>query len=201
MREEGSHTLLGNTKGHRGLYQNCIPEVPPPNAAWLSRLVYFGNDFCGDAYAWDTQDVTHKRHSEYRTYRLRRMQERDPEDRGGTLAELIQGVWNEKLRLMEEDEQELPTGIDFQTWGALREKVTPDKADVRLWLAFNNNTARDLALAIRHQGATDTFPILDDALQEAGCSNADLLNSCRTGDPAFDGKWVLRVLGITFGRG
>ncbi len=37
-------------------------------------------------------------------------------------------------------------------------------------------------------------PILADALEEAGCTNTDLLDSCRTGDPDIDGVWVLRVL-------
>ncbi|WP_162271911.1 hypothetical protein [Gemmata sp. SH-PL17] len=40
----------------------------------------------------------------------------------------------------------------------------------------------------------EAFPILADALQEAGCTNADLLDSCRTGDPDIDGAWVLQVL-------
>jgi hypothetical protein len=75
-----------------------------------------------------------------------------------------------------------------------RFKTAPVASDVALWLAFNNHTARDLALSIRDRGRTDAFPILADALQEAGCTNADLLDSCRTGDPDIDGKWVLRVL-------
>ena len=65
---------------------------------------------------------------------------------------------------------------------------------MKLWLASNNNTARDLALSIRDHGQTGAFPILADALQEAGCTNADMLDSCRTGDPDIDGVWVLRVL-------
>jgi hypothetical protein len=40
----------------------------------------------------------------------------------------------------------------------------------------------------------EAFPILADALQDAGCTNADLLDACRTGDPDIDGKWVLQVL-------
>ena len=76
----------------------------------------------------------------------------------------------------------------------VRSKRAPAERDVNLWLAFNNHTARDLALSIRDRGRTDAYPILADALQEAGCTNADLLDSCRTGDPDIDGRWVLRVL-------
>lgn len=38
------------------------------------------------------------------------------------------------------------------------------------------------------------MPVLADALEEAGCANADLLDACRTGDPDIDGTWVLQVL-------
>jgi hypothetical protein len=75
-----------------------------------------------------------------------------------------------------------------------RFKTAPSTSDVAHWLAFNNHTARDLALSIRDHGRSDAYPILADALQEAGCTNADLLDSCRTGDPDIDGKWVLHVL-------
>ena len=78
--------------------------------------------------------------------------------------------------------------------GEATPRICPTEPDVTLWLASNNNTARDLALSIRDRGQTDAFPILADALQEAGCTNADLLDSCRTGDPDIDGKWVLQVL-------
>jgi hypothetical protein len=50
------------------------------------------------------------------------------------------------------------------------------------------------ALAIHNHGRSNAFPILADALQEVGCTNPVLLDSCRTGDPAIDGKWVLQVL-------
>jgi hypothetical protein len=77
---------------------------------------------------------------------------------------------------------------------AVRDKKPPAKKHAKQWLSWNNNTARDLALSIRDHGRTDAFPILADALQEAGCTNADLLDSCRTGDPDIDGPWVLQVL-------
>ena len=51
----------------------------------------------------------------------------------------------------------------------------------------------DLARSVR-DGRTEAFPVLADALEEAGCKHADLLDACRTGDPDIDGVWVLRVL-------
>jgi hypothetical protein len=108
--------------------------------------------------------------------------------------ELIAGGWdpaNEPHRVSKPDR----AGAVMQyepRW--LREKKSPVKKHVQLWLTWNNNTARDLALSIRDHGRTDAFPILADALQEAGCTNVDLLDSCRTGDPDIDGAWVLQVL-------
>lgn len=76
----------------------------------------------------------------------------------------------------------------------LRMKEPPKHEDVIRWLAFNHNTVRDLARAIRKQGRTDVFPVLADALEEAGCTNSDVLDSCRRGDPCIDGVWVMSVL-------
>lgn len=186
---DGDHSLLGQTRGMRELFLYRMAERPHPNAAWLGRLVYFGSDFCGDSYAWDTEDVTNSDAHECRVYQLQRHNEGNPEVVGTTLADLIQ--WAQAQAF--EDDVPSP-GIEFSPWGVVREKVKPGRTDVTLWLAWNNHAARDLALAIRDHGRTDAFPILADALQEAGCTNADLLDSCRTGDPDIDGVWVLRVL-------
>ena len=56
-------------------------------------------------------------------------------------------------------------------------KDQPRPANVKRWLAFNNNTVRNLALAIRDHGRVEAFPVLADALEEAGCTNADVLDS------------------------
>lgn len=185
---DGDYSLLGDTRGMRDLFRNRRPEYAPPNAAWLGRLVYFGSDFYGDSYAWDTEDVTNSDVHECRVYHLQRSNEGNPEAVGETLADLIQWAQAETL------EEDGSPGIEFSPWGVVREKVKPGHADVMLWLTFNNHTVHDLARAIRDHDQTDAFPILADALQEAGCSNADLLDSCRTGDPDIDGKWVLHVL-------
>ena len=76
----------------------------------------------------------------------------------------------------------------------IRDKTQLTKQNLKRWLAWNNHTARDLALSIRNVGRIDAFPVLADALQEAGCTNADLLDACRSGDPDIDGAWALQVL-------
>src|SRR5438046_136060 len=77
---------------------------------------------------------------------------------------------------------------------AVKQKQIPAAGDVKSWLAWRGNTIRDLARSIREDGRAKAFPILADALEEAGCTNEDLLNACRSGDPDIDGAWVLTVL-------
>src|SRR5689334_20114602 len=51
------------------------------------------------------------------------------------------------------------------------------------WLAWNDGTVLRLARAIFEQGNYDALPILADALEEAGCVNADILDPCRSCGP------------------
>ena len=72
-------------------------------------------------------------------------------------------------------------------------KERPNSEDVIHWVAHSN--IRDLALAIRDHARADALPQRwANALQEAGCNDEDLLDSCRRGDPDIDGVWVLKVL-------
>src|SRR5262249_54417316 len=145
----------------------------------------------GDKYLWDPTEITSASPHECQIYHL-------PPGRIRGLK--VRSSFWDFIRWVDKDVRSwmlfdggAPRGIPF--WPTeLRKKVVPTWPDVKQWLAWNNNTVRDLALAIRDREQTDAFPILADALQEAGCTNADLLNSCRTGDPDIDGIWVLRVL-------
>jgi hypothetical protein len=52
------------------------------------------------------------------------------------------------------------------------------KAD-RSWLAWNESTITRLAQAMYDERAFDRLPILADALEDAGCTDADILGHCR----------------------
>jgi len=55
-------------------------------------------------------------------------------------------------------------------------------------------TVTNLAESIYQERAFDRLPILADALEDAGCSNADILNHCRQGGEHVRGCWVVDLL-------
>jgi hypothetical protein len=59
------------------------------------------------------------------------------------------------------------------------------------WLT---STVLTLAEGIYDERAFDRLPILADALQDAGCENADILNHCRSAGPHVRGCWVVDLL-------
>lgn len=62
------------------------------------------------------------------------------------------------------------------------------------WLAWHDGTIPKVARAIYEECAFDRMPILGDALEEAGCDNADILNHCRSQGPHVRGCWLLDLL-------
>ncbi len=68
--------------------------------------------------------------------------------------------------------------------------VTIDPA----WLAWNDGTIPKLAQGIYDERAFDRMPILADALEEAGCTNTDILQHCRQSGEHERGCWVVDFL-------
>jgi hypothetical protein len=62
------------------------------------------------------------------------------------------------------------------------------------WLLWNAATVWKIAQAIYDDRAFDCLPILADALEEAGCDNADILDHCRGPGPHVRGCWVVDML-------
>lgn len=60
--------------------------------------------------------------------------------------------------------------------------------------AWRTATVNQLAEGIYEEKAFDRMPILGDALEEAGCSNADILNHCRQPGEHAKGCWVVDLL-------
>lgn len=62
------------------------------------------------------------------------------------------------------------------------------------WLAWNNATVPRLAEAIYTDRVFDRMPILADALEDAGCHDAEILAHCRGPGPHVQGCWVVDLL-------
>jgi hypothetical protein len=62
------------------------------------------------------------------------------------------------------------------------------------WLHANSRMALQMATAIAAQERFSDFPILADALEEAGCTNTDILNHCRGPGEHVRCCWVVDLL-------
>jgi len=62
------------------------------------------------------------------------------------------------------------------------------------WLLYRNCTVPKLAQTIYDDRRFDLLPILADALQEAGCTKADVLQHCHSPGPHVRGCWVVDLL-------
>jgi hypothetical protein len=62
------------------------------------------------------------------------------------------------------------------------------------WLAWNDGTIPKLAQGIYDERAFDRLPILADALEEAGCTDTDILAHCRQPGEHVRGCWVVDLI-------
>ena len=62
------------------------------------------------------------------------------------------------------------------------------------WLAWDGGTAPKLAQAIYAERAFDRLPVVADALEDAGCTEADLLGHLRGPGPHVRGCWAVDLL-------
>jgi hypothetical protein len=62
------------------------------------------------------------------------------------------------------------------------------------WLRWQDGTVVRIARAIYDERAFDRLPILADALEEAGCTNTDILSHCRQSGGHVRGCWVVDLL-------
>jgi hypothetical protein len=62
------------------------------------------------------------------------------------------------------------------------------------WLTWNDCCILNMARTAYDERAFSSLPILADALEDAGCDNADILNHCRNGAEHVRGCWVVDLL-------
>ena len=62
------------------------------------------------------------------------------------------------------------------------------------WLAWNDGAVAKMANTIYDDRRFTDLPLLADALEEAGCTNQDILGHCRNGGEHVRGCWVVDLL-------
>ena len=62
------------------------------------------------------------------------------------------------------------------------------------WVNHNGGTVHKLAQMIYHDRCFEDLPILADALEDAGCDRAHILEHCRSEEPHVRGCWVIDLL-------
>jgi hypothetical protein len=64
----------------------------------------------------------------------------------------------------------------------------------KVWRTWNGGTAVKIARAIYDERAFDLLTVLADALEDAGCNDADILRHCREPGEHVRGCWVVDLL-------
>lgn len=62
------------------------------------------------------------------------------------------------------------------------------------WLAWNHGTVPAIGRRVYVERAYHDLPILADALEDAGCTDPDILRHCRGGGPHVRGCWVVDLV-------
>jgi hypothetical protein len=101
-------------------------------------------------------------------------------------------VWG-MLNASEEGEAAYQSGLANQV-PVLREVVGNPFRPVVVQPGWLTTNVTALAQAIYEQKAFDRLPILADALEDAGCTNAEVLNHCRQPGIHVRGCWALDLL-------
>src|SRR5262249_20924973 len=113
------------------------------------------------------------------------------------VPKLYQGwLFDVLMSLRELAEATTAGGSEVEKWAQarlLREIAGTPFRLVRVrpqWLWWEDGLARRLAEAMYEERSFDRMPILADVLEDAGCSDADLLTHCRSGGEHVRGCWV-----------
>jgi carbon storage regulator CsrA len=80
-----------------------------------------------------------------------------------------------------------------EVWAVLRGQE-PRAVLVPAWLTWQDGAVVRLARAIAETGDYDALPILADALEDAGCADAGILDHCRSSGRETQRSWVVELI-------
>ena len=111
---------------------------------------------------------------------------------GDAIQLILVEVRGDKVRLGVEAPSDIPVHRE-EVWNALHGPQSRAIIDAA-WLAWNDGIVLRLARAIVEGGNYDALPILADALEEAGCLDADILGHCRNCACDTRSSWVVDMI-------
>jgi hypothetical protein len=100
------------------------------------------------------------------------------------------GEASEAYRVGEETERAAQAALLRDIFGNPFRPVSIEPAS----LIWNDGTVQKVAQAIYNDRRFDDLPILADGLEEAGCTNVDILAHCRGAGPHVRGCWVVDLI-------
>jgi hypothetical protein len=168
--------------------------------AALSRRLLYGDDSEGDEIAAIVERWADEPARPGEPERVRAFVERWQDEQGGWLdlglvdaARALAGVFEPGLRtpllLRESSEGKLHATIREVFPGPFRAVIVLEG-----WLRANGGAVPQVARVIYEERRFADLPILADALEEAGCSDAHLLAHLRSPGPHLRGCWALDAL-------
>jgi hypothetical protein len=110
--------------------------------------------------------------------------------RGTGFSAVIKGGTRADLELAEAAERQRQSGFLRDLFGNLFRPANLDPS----WLSWQAGTIPKLAQTIYDERAFDHLPILADALEEAGCTDPDILTHCRSGGDHVRGCWPVDLI-------
>jgi hypothetical protein len=162
-------TLLAVCNSAEGVYQDAnLRAEDPENAAPTRDRI----DECFGYACWTCSQITHP--GGY-----------NPSDAVDVSDSLRNGL--REAGIPSDSERSAQAKLSCDVFGNPFRLVTPDRS----WLT---PTVTSLAQAIYDDRAFDRLPILADALEDAGCTNQDILEHCRGGGEHVRGCWVVDLL-------
>jgi hypothetical protein len=116
---------------------------------------------------------------------------------------IIRGEYpaTEKFRRSSRLELQMTSGASFETTYNMQprdiERVLTETEVDPAWLHWNSSAPLRIASEIRNTKAFAQLPVLADALEEAGCTNAHILRHLRAAEPHEGTCWAVEVLVAT----
>lgn len=117
----------------------------------------------------------------------------DPAGDGTSLGSLMESVANQVVAEQAEMADTIPPVVREQAT-LLRDIAGNPFRPTTLASVWRTSTALALAQQMYESRDFSTMPILADALQDAGCENADVLDHCRGVGPHVRGCWVVDLV-------